>query len=60
MNPRWFARMALWARNPPSPQKVKFVLAVIAVCLLLYGVERIWGWPEWLTPERYPGMRVTR
>lgn len=42
-------RMAKWARNPPSEKRVKLVLAVIALCLMLYGVERFIGWPDWLT-----------
>ncbi len=61
MNPRWFLRMKRWATNPPSWGQVKFVLAILAVCLALYAVERVWGWPDWLTPNRLsaPG-RVTR
>jgi hypothetical protein len=31
---------------------------VIAICLVLFGIERIWGWPEWLTPNRVPHGRV--
>jgi len=48
MNPIWFLRMAKWARNPPSEGRVKFVLAIIAVCLVLVGIEFFFGWPEWL------------
>jgi hypothetical protein len=49
MNPIWLFRMARWARRPPSPSRVKLVFGVIALCLALYGVERFFGWPEWLT-----------
>ncbi len=43
----WLIRMAKWARHPPSPAHVKFVLAILAACLALWGgVEQIWGWPE--------------
>lgn len=49
---RWFLRMSLWARRPPSEKRVKLVLAVIALCLVLYGIERWIGWPEALTAER--------
>ncbi len=42
----WLIRMAKWARHPPSPARVKFVLAILAACLALWGVEQIWGWPE--------------
>lgn len=49
---RWMLRAVKWARNPPSARMVVFVILVVAVCVLLYGVEKIWGWPEWLTVER--------
>ncbi len=45
----WLLRMARWARHPPSPGRVRLVLGVIAVCLVLAGIEAIWGWPQWLT-----------
>jgi hypothetical protein len=51
MNYVWFLRMARWARNPPSPRMVKLVLGVIALCLLLFGVEYFIGWPDFLTLE---------
>ncbi|SER43879.1 hypothetical protein SAMN04490244_10147 [Tranquillimonas rosea] len=55
MNPAWLLRAKRWAQNPPSPGRVKLVLAVIAVCLVLFGIELIWGWPEFLTPESRRG-----
>lgn len=51
MNPTWLLRMARWARRPPSWKQVKFVVAIVLVCLAFFAVERIWGWPDWLTPE---------
>lgn len=50
----WLLRMARWARNPPSPARVKLVLGVVAACLILAGIEWIWGWPEALTPNKFP------
>jgi len=47
----WLLRMRQWAQNPPSMRQVLFVVTIIAVCLLLAGIELIWGWPEWLTPN---------
>lgn len=47
---RWLVKMAMWVRNPPSPERVKLVFGVIALCLLLFGFERLFGWPAWLTP----------
>ena len=46
-----FLRMAKWARNPPGARTVKVVLGVVALCLLLFVIERIFGWPEALTLE---------
>lgn len=51
MNLRWLWRMSRWARNPPSEGRVKLVFGVIAICLVLFAIERIWGWPDWLTLE---------
>ncbi|CUH62543.1 hypothetical protein TG4357_00169 [Thalassovita gelatinovora] len=47
----WLFRMSKWARNPPSERQVKLVLAVIAVCFMIYAVERWIGWPDWMTIE---------
>jgi hypothetical protein len=44
--------MAKWARHPPSEKRVKLVLAVIALCLLLFAIERWIGWPEALTVQK--------
>ncbi|MDV4168065.1 hypothetical protein [Rhodovulum sp. FJ3] len=54
----WLVRASRWARNPPSMNRVIFGAVVIAICLVLFGIERIWGWPEWLTPNRVPRGRV--
>lgn len=51
MRPIQLLRMAKWARRPPSLQRVKLVLAVIALSLLLFGIERMTGWPDSLTPN---------
>ncbi|MBC7156421.1 MAG: hypothetical protein H5U20_02775 [Rhodobacteraceae bacterium] len=57
MNPRWMIRMARWAHRPPSERRVVLVLAVIAACLVLAGLEWLWGWPEWLTMPERPRLR---
>ncbi|MEQ9258069.1 MAG: hypothetical protein RIG84_03130 [Roseovarius sp.] len=51
MNPRWLFRMARWAQNPPSEKRVIFVLAIVALCIALFVVERYMGWPDWATME---------
>ena len=58
MNPIWFLRMSKWARNPPSDARVKLVLGIILACLILFGIEWWFGWPEWLTPNRVPKGRL--
>lgn len=45
----WLLRMARWARNPPSMAQVRFVVAIVAICLALVALERVFGWPAWLT-----------
>jgi len=51
MNMRWLVRASKWARNPPSAGRVKFVFAIIALCLALYAYEYVFGWPDSLTPD---------
>jgi len=58
MNPMWLVRMARWARHPPSADRVKLVVAVIVICLLLFAIERLFGWPDWLTPNLSPRGRI--
>lgn len=49
LNPRQFWRMAKWARNPPGEKRVKLVLAVIAIALAIWGLEKLFGTPDWMT-----------
>jgi len=56
----WLLRAKRWVQNPPSPGRVKLVVAVVALCFLLYGIETFWGWPDWLTVNgkaRMQGLR---
>jgi hypothetical protein len=52
MNPRWLLLMKRWVQNPPSPAKLKLVAAVLAICLMFWGIEQVWGWPAWLTVNK--------
>ena len=45
-------RMSKWARNPPSAKRVKLVFAVVAICVLLVAIEKLFGMPEWMQIER--------
>jgi hypothetical protein len=53
--------MAQWARNPPSPARIKLVFAVVGLCLAIFAIETWIGWPDWMSldPERVP-TRVLR
>ena len=51
MNIRMFLRMAHLARHPPSMKKIKLVAAILGVIAVLYGIELVFGWPEWLVPS---------
>ncbi|WP_201722119.1 MULTISPECIES: hypothetical protein [unclassified Sulfitobacter] len=54
MNLTWFFRMAKWAHNPPSAARVKLVFGIVALALLIGGIEWMGWWPEWATAERIP------
>ncbi|MCA0921617.1 hypothetical protein [Pseudooceanicola nanhaiensis] len=49
---RWLLRMARWARNPPSPGRVRLVLIVVAICLAVVLLEQVFGFPEELVPAK--------
>lgn len=51
MNHRWLFRMTRWAQNPPSQKRVIFVVAILAVCLIVVAIEQFIGWPEMLSQE---------
>ncbi|MCK8484146.1 hypothetical protein MUY21_08860 [Aliiroseovarius sp. S2029] len=52
MNPRWFMRMAKWARHPPSAKRVRLVFAVVAICAAIVIYEMLFGTPDWMQMER--------
>lgn len=56
----WLIRASRWARNPPSARMVRLVLAVIALGLLLAGLEHFGLWPDWATLDRPRGMHLPR
>ncbi len=59
-NARWFFRMSRWGRNPPARRTVILYFLVIAICLMLFGLERLFGWPDWLTMDNTPRGRIAR
>ncbi len=50
----WLLRASRWARNPPSEKRVLLVLAVIGICLVIFGIEKLGLWPDWATTQRVP------
>lgn len=60
MNMRHLLRMARWARRPPSEKRVLLVLAVAAICVVLYALDRWLGLSAWLSLDEVPGGRAWR
>jgi hypothetical protein len=60
LGPRQFFRMAKWARNPASEKRVKLVFAVIAIALLIFGLERLFGSPDWMKLPPMSGRHLPR
>jgi len=60
MNPLWLLRLSRLVRHPPSRGRVYLILAVLAIVGVLYGIEHLWGWPDWLTPNGGRGARLRR
>ena len=44
---RWLVRLSRWSRHPPGLKRVVLVLAVVALCLALAGLQHFGLWPEW-------------
>ncbi len=58
MNLRQLLRMKKWAENPPGEGRVKLVFGAVILCVILFGYERLFGWPAWLTLDPHPaGIR---
>ena len=49
---RWLVRMARWVRNPPSEKRLMLIAAVVVICLVIYGIERLGLWPAWASRQR--------
>lgn len=55
MNPRFFLKMARTARHPPSKKTILLWISVVGIALVLFGIERLIGWPDWLTVNSHRG-----
>jgi hypothetical protein len=47
----WLIRAKRWAQNPPSEGQVRMIFGIIALCLMIAGIEWLFGWPDWLVPQ---------
>lgn len=54
LDPRQLLRASMLARNPPSEKRVKFVFGVMAIALVIGGIEWMGWWPDWATSQRIP------
>jgi hypothetical protein len=48
----WLLRAKRWVQNPPSEGRVKLVFGVVAICLVIAGIEYFGFWPAWMTLDR--------
>ena len=47
----WLMRAKRWVQNPPSAGRVKLVFGVVAICLVIVGIEYFIGLPDWMTVD---------
>lgn len=60
-NMNWLLRATQWVRNPPSPGRVKLVLAIVAIAIAIVAIEKLGFWPDWATLEGGRGQpRIPR
>lgn len=48
MNIMWLVRAKRWVKHPPSTKRIKLVFGVILLCVVLVGIEKFIGVPEWM------------
>jgi hypothetical protein len=58
MNFNMFLKMARWARNPPSEDRVKLYAAILIATLALFAVEYFVGWPDWMQVNNTPKGKI--
>lgn len=57
MNLKFLMRMTRVARSRPTEQKFWVMAAIVAIIFVVFGFERLFGWPDWLTIDRQPRYR---
>ncbi len=53
---RGFLWMKRLVQRPPSRGRIVLVLIVLGFCLVLWGYEQLFGWPEMLRVDRIRGL----
>jgi len=48
----WLMRAKRWVQRPASEGRVKLVFGVVAISLVIVGIEYFIGWPDWMTLDR--------
>ncbi|WP_206020870.1 hypothetical protein [Roseococcus sp. SYP-B2431] len=41
--------MSQWLRRPPSRRRLILMGVAVALCLIVFAFERLYGWPSWMT-----------
>ena len=54
LDPRHLLWAKRWVQNPPSPKRIKLVFAVVAIALLVVGIDYFCFWPDWARAEHFP------
>ncbi|MES2915987.1 MAG: hypothetical protein V4753_12790 [Pseudomonadota bacterium] len=49
---QWLMRAKRWVQKPASEGRVKLVFGVVAISLVIVGIEYFIGWPDWMTLDR--------
>lgn len=49
---RFLLRMTMWIRHPPSKSRIRLILIVLALCLVVFAIERLFGRPDWMQVDR--------
>jgi hypothetical protein len=58
MNLLWLMRMRRMASQRRPLWQLKMLLGVIVICIVLVGIEKFVGWPDWLVVQNIQGRQV--
>lgn len=55
-NLNWLLRAVKWTRKPPSPARIRRLVAVLLVAFVIFMLEWLGLWPDWAQMDT-GGMR---